>query len=154
LKGEAGAHPPTARRARAGASSVNFTAVMHNLINQMLLALKVEPAANTAIDALKSGKKPVLTVANTMESFLNDYAAELGIEHGGVIEADFSRVLERYLERTRTISIRKPFMKKGEKAEKKRLTDAELGPARRCRLQSREGRHRRPRPEQPADLAD
>jgi hypothetical protein len=101
---------------------------MHNLINQMLLALKVEPAANTAIEALKSGKKPVLTVANTMESFLNDYAAELGIEHGGVIEADFSRVLERYLERTRTISIRKPFMKKGEKAEKKRLTDAELGP--------------------------
>jgi hypothetical protein len=37
-------------------------------------------------------------------------------------------MLDRYLERSRWITIRKPFMKAGEKAEKHRLTDEQLGP--------------------------
>jgi hypothetical protein len=129
LKGDAGAASMNSGTGDAGASSLNFTAVMHNLINQMLLAMKVGPAADRAVADIKAGRKPVLTVANTMESFLNDYAEEQGIAQGGVVEADFGRVLHRYLERTRTITIKKPFMAKGEKAERKRLTDADLGSA-------------------------
>jgi hypothetical protein len=113
----------------AGVHSTNFTSIMHNVINQMLLAMKVEPAAKAAVEAIKRGEKPVLTVANTMESFLKDYADTIGIKVGDETPADFSDVLHKYLERTRMITIKKPFMKKGDKAERRRLTDEELGPA-------------------------
>ncbi len=112
---------------QAGASSTNFTAVMHNLINQMLLSMKARPAAEMAIESLKRGEKVVLTVANTMESFLTDYANEIGITAGEEMPADFSDVLMKYLKRTRTVLIKKPFAKKGE-TERKYLTDKELGP--------------------------
>lgn len=110
----------------AGASSTNFTAIMHNVINQMLLAMKVDPAAKMAIEALKRGEKPVLTVANTMESFLSDYAESMGIGPGGEMPADFADVLQKYLDRTRTVTIRKPHAKKGD-VERKYLSDEELG---------------------------
>lgn len=114
----------------AGASSTSFTAVMHNVISQLLLAMKVEPAAQMAIAALKRGEKPVLTVANTMESFLSDYADTLGISPGEEMPADFSDVLMKYLDRTRTVIIKKPFAAKGEKQSYRHfLTDAELGGA-------------------------
>ena len=113
----------------AGASSTSFTAVMHNVINQMLLAMKAEPAAVAAIAAIKRGEKPVLTVANTMESFLSDYSDSLGIGNGDEMSADFSDVLKKYLDRTRTIIIKKPFAMKGEKSTYRHyLSDAELGP--------------------------
>lgn len=111
----------------AGASSTNFTAVMHNLINQMLLSMKARPAVDEALAALSRGEKPVLTVANTMESFLSDYASEVGIEAGDAMPADFSDVVMRYLKRTRTVLIKKPFAKKGE-SERKYLADDELSP--------------------------
>jgi len=111
----------------AGAKSTNFTAIMHNVINQMLLAMKAPEAAKRAIEAIKRGEKPVLTVANTMEAFLQDYSDQLEIKPGDEMPGDFSHVLRKYLDRTRTISIRKPFMAKGEKAIKHRLTDEELG---------------------------
>ena len=110
----------------AGADSVNFTSIMHNVINKMLLSMKAEPAAKMAIESLKRGEKPVLTVANTMESFFTDFADTLGIEPGEPMPADFSDVLQKYLDRTRTLIIKKPFAKKGD-SERKYLTDEELG---------------------------
>ena len=109
----------------AGAESSNFTSVLHNLINQMLLASKVEPAVKEAIQSLKNGEKPVFTVANTMESFLNSVAEEEGLASGSPVNLDFGDMLNRYLERTRTIIIRQPY-KKG--SERHYLTDEELGP--------------------------
>jgi hypothetical protein len=82
-----------------------------------------------AIEAIKRGEKPVLTVANTMEAFLKDYADNLGLKPGDDMPGDFGHVLRKYLDRTRTILIKKPFMKKGEKPERHYLTDDELGPA-------------------------
>lgn len=127
VKKEAGAMGHDNATGGAGADSVNFTSIMHNVINQMLLALKAKPAADMAIEALKRGEKPVLTVANTMEAFLKDYAETLELKPGDKMPADFSDVLQKYLDRTRTITIKKPFSKKGDN-EKKYLTDAELGP--------------------------
>jgi predicted RNA methylase len=129
LMGEGGTTGYDGATGDSGAQSTNFTSIMHNVINQMLLAMKVEPAAQAAIEAIKRGEKPVLTVANTMESFLKDYADTIGVKVGDEMPADFSDVLHKYLERTRMITIKKPFMKKGEKAERRRLTDEELGPA-------------------------
>ncbi len=110
----------------AGASSTNFTAIMHNLIDQLLLAVKAGPAAERAIENLRAGKKVVLTVSNTMASFMEEFVAENGIAAGQPIDLDFRALLQRYLERTRILSIRKPFSK--DKAVKHRLTDGELGP--------------------------
>jgi hypothetical protein len=42
----------------AGADSMNFTAIMHNLINQMLLSINAKPAAEQAIEAVRRGEKP------------------------------------------------------------------------------------------------
>ncbi|WP_196236020.1 LPD38 domain-containing protein [Bradyrhizobium japonicum] len=110
----------------AGAKSVAFTSVMHNIINQMLLAMKADGAAQRAIEALKEGKKPVITLASTMESFLKNFADDTGIAPGSVINADFGDVLRRYLDRTRTVLIKKPYAAKGE-VERKYLSDKELG---------------------------
>ncbi len=112
----------------AGAASTNFTSIMHNLIDQMLLAIKADQAADRAIEAIKSGEKPVVTVANTMGSFLADFTEDMGIKPGDAINIDFGILLNRYLDRTRRITVRKPFMKKGEKGEHVYLTDEMLGP--------------------------
>ncbi len=111
----------------AGAASTNFTSIMHNLIDQMLLSIKADVAAERAIEAIKNGEKPVITVANTMGSFIQDYVDDLGINPGDKVNLSFNALLDRYLERTRWLSVRKPFMKAGDKAEKKYLTDEELG---------------------------
>jgi hypothetical protein len=111
----------------AGASSTNFTSVMHNLIDQMLLAAKAKSAVDLAVQALERGEKPVLTVANTMGSFLADFAEQVGISPGDAIKIDFNELLDRYIERTRWYTEKRPFMKKGEKGERKRLSDDEIG---------------------------
>jgi len=126
LKAEAATLGTDSAVGDAGASSTNFTSKMHNIINQMLLSMKAPEAARMAIEHIRNGEKPVLTVANTMESFLKEYADEIGINPGDELEADFSDVLMKYLNRTRRISMRKPFSK--EKAQHHDLTDAELGP--------------------------
>jgi hypothetical protein len=112
----------------AGASSTNFTSVMHNVIDQMLLAFSADAAADRAIEAIKNGEKPVITVANTLEAMLKEFADDAGINIGEVIDITFANVFKRYLERTRWISVKKPFAEKGTKAERVYLTDADLGP--------------------------
>ena len=112
----------------AGAASTNFTAIMHNLIDQMLLSIKADAAAERAIKAIQNGEKPVITVSNTMGSFIADFAEDMGVAPGDRIKIDFNELLERYLDRTRRITVRQPFMKKGEKGEQIYLTDEMLGP--------------------------
>ena len=57
---------------RMGAVSVNFGSRLFQIYRQFLLALQVDLAADRAIDALQTGKKPVLVLENTGESLLND----------------------------------------------------------------------------------
>lgn len=109
----------------AGAESTNFTSVMHNLISQYLLSAKVDATVETALAALKAGEKPVITVANTMESLINEYAEAVGVNVGDPIDMTFRTLFRRYLEKTREITIKDAFGRK----TKHRLTDDELGPA-------------------------
>jgi hypothetical protein len=110
----------------AGAKSTNFTSVMHNLIDQFLLALKADAAADAAIAAIKRGEKPVITVANTLEAFLDDEASTRGIKVGDEMEGSFRALLMRYLERTRTVSVKEAFADKGI-VKKVYLSDSQLG---------------------------
>lgn len=60
---------------RMGAIAVNFGSRLYQIYRQFLLALEVDLAADRAVDALRSGKKPVLVLENTGESLLNDVIA-------------------------------------------------------------------------------
>lgn len=113
---------------KPGADSMNFTSIMHNLINQMLLSINAMPSAQAAIEAIRRGEKPLIALANTNESFLADYVKEIGANVGDDIDLDMSAMLKRYLERSRWISVREPFMEEGDEAEKIRLSDEEIGP--------------------------
>ncbi|QUY45520.1 strawberry notch C-terminal domain-containing protein [Acaryochloris marina] len=90
---------------KSGASSLNFTSLMHNAIDQGLLSQKAEATVQEAIAALKRGEKPLIAVANTMNSFIADYAKDREIKTGDAINVTFGDVLERYLTRSKDVQI-------------------------------------------------
>jgi tRNA G10 N-methylase Trm11 len=102
----------------------NFGSVMHNLIDQMLLSLKAKESVSHAINRLKAGEKVVMTVSNTMGSFLQSYAEDMGIEVGGKVDLSFADLYVRYLDKQLMITIKSPD---GTKKQRK-LTPDELGP--------------------------
>jgi tRNA G10 N-methylase Trm11 len=124
IKGDAGSASEDGSTGGAGAESTSFASVMHNLIGQYLLALKVEPTIKMAIESLKAGEKPVITVANTMESLINELAKDRGVGIGDPVDLGFGDLFVRYLEKTRAITIKDGFGNK----QKHYLTDEELGP--------------------------
>lgn len=76
IKKEIEAMPEAERQgSRMGAVSVNFGSRLYNIYRQFLLALQVDLAADRAVDALESGKKPVIVLENTMEALLQDIIA-------------------------------------------------------------------------------
>lgn len=80
------------RRGSMGISTMNFASNTYNLVRQMSFALKAQHAADLAIKALKEGRKPVIAVSNTFETFLDD------VPIGEETEApDFSVTMERKL---------------------------------------------------------
>jgi hypothetical protein len=87
----------------------NFAATMHNLIGQMLLGLKADQAAKYAIERLKAGEKVVLTVSNTMGSFLNDFAKDMGLRSGDPVDLSFKDLFIKYLEKQRIVKIKNEF---------------------------------------------
>jgi predicted RNA methylase len=103
--------------------SANFGSIMHNLIDQMLLSLKAQDSVRHAIERLKAGEKVVMTVSNTMGSFLQNYAEEMGLVTGDEVDLTFADLYQRYLEKQRVIKIKRP----GGKTEEYRLTDEDLG---------------------------
>lgn len=94
---------------QAGVHSTNFTSIMHNLIEQFLLALKVKPATELAIERLKRGEKVVITVANTMGSFMKEFADDNNINNGDVVDLSFRDLLVRYLDSSRRVHIKDAF---------------------------------------------
>ncbi|MEL6816398.1 MAG: strawberry notch C-terminal domain-containing protein, partial [Cyanobacteria bacterium J06598_3] len=106
-----------------GAKSTNFTSLMHNCIEQGLLAQKADATVQAAIESLNRGEKPVISVANTMGSFIKAYADANDLTHGDEISLSFSNLLERYLERSRDVLIRDYRAQ----STRHRLTDEELG---------------------------
>lgn len=91
-----------------GASSTQFSSIMHNLIGQMTLAIKAKEVARLTIEAVARGEKPVVVVSHTMESFVDDYMEGRDLKVGDDILITFADVLKRYLERTRRVTIKVP----------------------------------------------
>jgi hypothetical protein len=106
-----------------GVKSANFTSLMHNCIEQGLLAQKAEATVQEAIQVLQNGQKPVITVANTMGSFIQGYAELHDLNHGDTVDLSFANLLERYLERSRDVIVRDY---RGH-VDRYRLSDEQLG---------------------------
>jgi C-terminal domain on Strawberry notch homologue/Toprim-like/Protein of unknown function (DUF3991)/MutS domain I len=123
LKAEAKALADDNAVGRVGLKSINFTSLMHNAIDQSLLAQKAEVTVQETIAAIERGEKPIIAVASTMDSFINWYTNEHDIKPGNEINLTFGDVLQRYLERSRDVLI-KDFEGK---SSRHRLTDEELG---------------------------
>lgn len=64
------------------------------IVNQMLFSIKAQAVAEHAIRRLNEGKKVVIGLSNTMESFLNQFDEE------GEINCDFTAVLDKALRST------------------------------------------------------
>jgi hypothetical protein len=107
----------------SGASSLNFTSLMHNLIDQMLLTLKIDAVADEVIKSFNAGEKPVVTVANTMGSFIAQYVEDNDLQPNDAMALSFGDLLGRYLERSRDVIEGKPYGKK----TRRTLEDEELG---------------------------
>lgn len=73
-----------------------------NLINQLLFSLKAEAVGKVAVERLREGKKPIISFASTMESFLNELRNEDGqlVKEGDIVNSDFSMVFEKRLKNT------------------------------------------------------
>lgn len=61
-----------------GINNTPFASRTYNMVQQVLLSLKAEEAAKRAIEHLKKGYKPVITVANTNEGAADEVAASDG----------------------------------------------------------------------------
>ncbi|MEM9503680.1 MAG: strawberry notch C-terminal domain-containing protein, partial [Cyanobacteria bacterium P01_E01_bin.43] len=123
LKAEAKALGEDGAIGDVGAKSTNFTSLMHNCIEQGLLAQKADATVQAAIAALQNGEKPVITVANTMGSFIQAYVDAQGLNPGDELNLSFSDLLERYLDRSRDVVV-KDYRGK---ATRSRLTNEQLG---------------------------
>ena len=108
-----------------GVTSTNFSSILWNLTDQMLLSLKADQTAQAAINAIKAGQSPVIVVDNTMESALNRYVDAGGLKFGDPIDFNYRDLLLHYLERSREVTIKHGA---GIPPERHYLTDEELGP--------------------------
>ncbi|MEO0767852.1 MAG: strawberry notch C-terminal domain-containing protein, partial [Cyanobacteria bacterium J06649_4] len=123
IKAQAKAFGTDTSVGEVGAKSTNFTSLMHNCIEQGLLAQKTDSTVQEAIASLNRGEKPVIAVANTMGSFIKAYADAHDLNHGDDVGLSFGDLLERYLERSRDVLIRDYRAQ----SNRHRLTDGELG---------------------------
>lgn len=115
----------------AGATSTSFASMMHNVIDQGLLALSAGPVVQEAIAKSKSGEKIVIAVSNTMGSMIGEYAEAEGVLPGQPIDVSFRDLLLRYLERIRRLNVRRPFQRGSQTVY---ITDEMLGAQGRARF--------------------
>ena len=98
-----------AKRKGGGAQSkglvvqhMEFSSIVHNLVKQLLLALKADTAANEIIASIERGEKPVFALENTMGAFLDSYIQGHNLSEGDSLAGlDYSRISDRALMRTR-----------------------------------------------------
>ena len=111
----------------AGASSTTFGAVMHNLVAQSTLAIKADATIKAAKAAVERGEKPIITLSNTMGSFIEDYVKTHGLKAGDRVGLSFADLFKNYLEKTREVTVTPPNARKEEK-ERVRVADKNLTP--------------------------
>lgn len=114
IQGAGGNAASAGNKADKSVTHVNFTAVTHNAISQLLLAIKAERTAEMAIEAHRANEKPVIALDSTLGSFLQEHTKFTQTNVGDELRGfDYRVVLSRLLRRTRRISIKDKKGKKG-----------------------------------------
>lgn len=81
---------------------------VHNYINAFLAAVKADRAADRAIEMIKAGQKPIITVQNTMGSHL-DTLIQMGEgEIGKPFAGTFAEIIESNISKLFAITIKHP----------------------------------------------
>lgn len=92
----------------ASADQTGFSSVLHNVVGQMLLSLKVDAVAERAAEAVERGEKPVIAVVNTNGALLNGIVNDEGLKPGAPVNVPFDVILNRYIDRLRRITVKDP----------------------------------------------
>jgi DNA-directed RNA polymerase specialized sigma24 family protein/2'-5' RNA ligase len=108
-------------------TSTNFSSLLWNTASQMMVVLKAKRAGEQAVAAWKRGETPLIAVDETMEKALDHYLESTGAQVGDEIDYSFRDVMQRYLDRSRTVKIRRDVSDRTTPAEDHYLTDEELG---------------------------
>jgi hypothetical protein len=79
-----------------------FSAIVHNIVKQFLLALKCDAAADCAIESIeRKDEKPIIAVESTMGAFLDSYVTAMNLSEGDLLEGlSWATILRRALDRT------------------------------------------------------
>ncbi len=84
-----------------------FQSQMHNLVKNLMLAIKSKAAAQHVIDAIRRGEKPVVALSQTFGAMLENYIAEEGLAIGSdMSKFTFNFAFKRYLNNSRKIRIK------------------------------------------------
>jgi len=87
-----------------------FSAIVHNIVKQFLLALKSDAAADCAIEALGRGEKPIVALESTMGAFLDSYVSAENLTEGELLDKlSWSTILRRALDRTLHYTVKTPM---------------------------------------------
>lgn len=81
-------------------SGVNFADQIHNMVGQYLLAVKAKATGEEAVKQLAQGRKPFITVENTLEG---PYSETIGLGFA----PNFQGLLQRYLKKTLDVTRKK-----------------------------------------------
>ena len=93
-----------------GSAGAPFSSLMHNVVRQALFAIKVKPTIAWAKEAVARNEKPLIGVADTLGAMLDDYLAAFELKVGQAVpDFTFNRIFERYLERTRRVTVLDAF---------------------------------------------
>ncbi|MCC6347605.1 MAG: hypothetical protein IT388_10505, partial [Nitrospirales bacterium] len=78
----------------------DFASVVHNFVSQFLASTKVDTVVDLAVRELEKGRKPVITLMNTMENMLDFLVEDMGVKVGQPVDDTFRTVLRKALEGT------------------------------------------------------
>ena len=87
-----------------GVDNYPYFSKVFNVVNQLLLSIKVKHVIPLIVDELRKGRKPFITLSSTMEAMIQD----LNLEYDEVIEADFREVLRRGLNGVMRYTVKTP----------------------------------------------
>lgn len=115
-------------------SSTNFSAIFHNLVSQFLLSTKVSQTVEEAVASHKANEKTIITLQNTMGSFLDDVVESDNLKEGDSITGfTWNRLIDRNIDKAMTITLKDA--RDPDKTEKILMPIEKLNPVNRAVLE-------------------